>query len=157
MYDYLSIKPKPSVPGDPRQRFGRIGEELAANFLEQQGLRIVMTNFKVPVGRNTRGVQVTGEIDIIALEGEKLCFVEVKTRRSRKFAGPLSAVDRRKQRQITRTARIYNRIFGTFDIPHRFDVVTVLMEPGREPDIEFVKAFWDPSHFRKRVWSGDIY
>lgn len=142
---------------DPRRSFGRLGEDLAARSIEEHGLRIVMTNFKVPVGRNSKGVQVTGEIDIIALDGDVLAFIEVKTRRSRKFGGPLSAVDRRKQRQITRTARIYDRIFRTYDFRHRFDVVTVLIEPGTEPEIEHVKGFWRESDFRKKTWSGDIY
>jgi len=64
---------------------GGEGERLAANFLQQNGYRIVLTNFTVPVGRNTKGVQVTGEIDIVALDAETLCFIEVKTRRSADF------------------------------------------------------------------------
>ena len=116
-----------------------------------------MANFKVPVGRNSKGVQVTGEIDLIALDGDILCFIEVKTRRSSSFAGPLSAVDRRKQRQITRTARIYKRIFSTYDLVDRFDVVTVVIAPGAEPEIELIKSFWHESRFRKKAWNGDIY
>lgn len=136
---------------------GRTGEDLAAKFLVENDYRIVLSNFKVPIGRNTRGVQVTGEIDIIALDSGVLTFIEVKTRRSDIFAGPLSAVDLRKQRQITRTSRIYKKVFGLYDMPFRFDVVTVLMKHGEPPRIELVKGFWTESKFRKRSWSGDIF
>lgn len=132
------------------------GEKLAALHLISNGYTLVAANFKVPVGRNSVGAQVTGEIDLVALDGETLCFVEVKTRRSAKFTDPLSNVDLRKQRQITRTARIYRRIFGVYDLPHRFDVVTVLLETD-VPQIELFKAFWNESKFKKQDWSGDIW
>jgi putative endonuclease len=66
---------------------------------------------------------VTGEIDLIALDGETLCFVEVKTRRSAEFTSITANVDLRKQRQITRTAKMYRRVFGVYEMPYRFDVV----------------------------------
>lgn len=132
---------------------GEGGETLAADHLARNGYRIVMTNFKVPVGRNSKGVAVTGEIDIIALDGETLCFVEVKTRRSDEFAPILSNVDSRKQRQIIRTAKVYRRIFNVRDINYRYDVVSVLMPKGAEPTIELVRGFWNESKFRKRTWS----
>jgi putative endonuclease len=90
---------------------GRTGEAAAARFLVKNGYRLILSNFTVFVGRNTRGAQVTGEIDIVALDADILCFVEVKTRTSDDFASPLAAVDVRKQRQITRAARIYRKIF----------------------------------------------
>src|SRR5205823_4987162 len=92
---------------DRRPELGASGERLAVRFLENNGYRVVLSNFKVPVGRNSKGAQVTGEIDIIALDGETLCFVEVKTRRSDEFTPLTSNVDLRKQRQIIRTAKVY--------------------------------------------------
>jgi putative endonuclease len=136
---------------------GLRGEKLAAEFVEREGFRIVMANFKVPVGRNSRGVAVTGEIDLVALEGDTLCFIEVKTRRSADFAGPLSAVDLRKQRQITRTARVYKRQFGVFEMKQRFDVVTVVLENGLDPRIELKRDFWKESKFKKPRWNNDIW
>ena len=132
---------------------GELGEKLAADYLVERGYRVVLTNFKTPVGRNSKGVQVTGEIDIIALDGETLCFVEVKTRRSADFTPVITAVDLRKQRQITRTARVYRNIFHIRDMSYRFDVVTVLARPETEPEIELVKGFWNEQKFRKRNWS----
>lgn len=131
---------------------GDQGESLAAKYLVSAGYRLVLANFKVPVGRNRRGAQVTGEIDIIALDNDILCFVEVKTRRSDEFTSLLTNVDLRKQRQITRTAKVYRRIFNVWSMPHRYDVVTVLMPKHSKPIIELIKGFWTESKFRKRAW-----
>lgn len=136
---------------------GECGESLAAKHLIKNGCRIVLANFKVPVGRNSKGVQVTGEIDIIALDGETLCFVEVKTRRSDAFTPIITNVDIRKQRQITRTAKMYRRIFGVWEMDHRYDVVTVLMPKDAEPNIELIKGFWSEAAFRKKRWSDSSW
>lgn len=135
---------------------GIAGEEMAARFISAAGLRLVMANFKAPIGRNSRGAIVTGEIDLIALDGDTVCFIEVKTRRSGDFGGPLTAVDLRKQRQITRTARVYRRIFKLRAIRQRFDVVTVVLENGREPAIDHVKGFWTECKFAKRRWHDQL-
>jgi putative endonuclease len=137
----------------PTLALGELGESLAAEYLEQNGYRIVVRNFKAPVGRNRNGAQITGEIDIVALDGETLCFIEVKTRRSEEFTPAITAVGLRKQRQITRTARIYRRVFAVSEMPYRYDVVTVLMNDGDEPIVDLVKAFWSEAKFAKRSWS----
>lgn len=131
---------------------GAYGEALGVDFLIKSGYRIVLTNFKVPVGRNSKGVQVTGEIDIIALDDQTLCFIEVKTRRSEEFAPVLTAVNRRKQRQIIRTAKIYRRIFGLRNIEFRYDVITVLSVHHSDPEIALIKGFWTEDEFRKKRW-----
>jgi putative endonuclease len=136
---------------------GEVGEAAAARFLEQNGYRIVLTNFKVPIGRNRKGVAVTGEIDIIALDGETLCFVEVKTRRSDEFASLTANVDLRKQRQITRTAKLYRRLFNVFELPYRYDVVTVLMPKHSTEEITLLKDFWNESKFRKAMWRSESW
>lgn len=131
---------------------GRRGEELAAQFLAENGYRLVASNFKVPVGRNSRGAEVTGEIDLIALDGDVLCFVEVKTRASSELFEPSAAVNLRKQRQIIRTARIYRRIFSVAAIAIRYDVVSIVLPDGGLPRIELMRNFWTESKFRKRCW-----
>ncbi|PYT00986.1 MAG: YraN family protein [Acidobacteria bacterium] len=136
---------------------GHHGEMIAASYLKSCGYRLVLSNFKVPIGRNSKGVAATGEIDIVALDEETLCFVEVKTRTSDLFAAPLASVTRRKQRQITRTARVYRRVFNVYDMPCRFDVVSIVLARDSEPAIELIKGFWSESSFRKKVWNGDIY
>lgn len=139
------------------RRLGELGEQLAAEHVVQNGYRLVLANFTVPIGRNTNQALVTGEIDLIAIDNDVLCFIEVKTRSSDEFTGPLSAVDLRKQRQITRTARVYRRIFDVWTVNYRYDVITVVMKDDIEPHIELVKNFWTESRFRKKEWSGDIY
>jgi putative endonuclease len=86
-----------------------------------------------------------------------LCFVEVKTRSSNDFAEPSAAVNLRKQRQITRTARVYRNIFHIRGIDYRFDVVSVVLGAKGVPKIELHKAFWNESKFRKKVWMHDIF
>lgn len=158
MSEILSIiqKDKPSVPANTSE-LGSRGEALAAAYLGANGYRLVVANFKVPVGHNSKGVQVTGEIDLIALDRETLVFVEVKTRRSDEFTPVITNVDLRKQRQITRTAKVYRRIFGVSDMTYRFDVVTVLMPKHAEPEIELTKGFWTESKFRKRNWERQVW
>jgi putative endonuclease len=158
MSDIVSIIPQERVvDARPNVAFGQKGEKLAVEFLERAGYRIVMTNFTAPVGRNSKGVQVTGEIDIIALDEETLCFIEVKTRRSDEFAEPLANVDLRKQRQIARTAKVYRRLFNIQDRQYRFDVVSVLAEKGLAPTIELFRGFWNEAKFRKRNWDDVPY
>ncbi len=81
------------MSSSPGIQLGNLGEAYAAAYLEQRGYRLVAANFTLPVGRNLRGAVVNAEIDIVAYEGETLCFVEVKTRASDWFAPPQVNVD----------------------------------------------------------------
>jgi len=136
---------------------GRRGEELAAAYLERAGIRIVAANFVVPVGRNRVGAVINVEIDLVAYDGETLCFIEVKSRMSDWFAAPEANVDRRKQRQIARAARAYRRMFDLVNEPYRYDVVTVVLptedkqNPG--PDVQLLRNYWTEDQLRKRTWS----
>ena len=91
---------------------GQLGESYAAAYLDQLGYRLVAANFTLPVGRNLRGAIINAEIDLIAYDGDTLCFIEVKTRASDWFAPPEVNVDKRKRRQITRAARVYRQMLG---------------------------------------------
>jgi len=155
MSESLSIIHK--NPANITASLGDRGEALAADYLVEQGFRIVVTNFKVPVGRNSKGVSVTGEIDFIAIDGETLVFIEVKTRRSDDFTPVITAVDLKKQRQITRTAKVYRKIFAIRDVEYRFDVVTILMPKNADPTIDHIKGFWTESKFRKRNWNNNAW
>ena len=137
-------------------KVGQLGEELAVGFLEKKGYRIVLANYKVPIGRNRLGVSATGEIDLIALDKDVLCFVEVKTRSSDEFASPLAAVDLRKQRQIIRTAKVYRKIFRLNAIKFRYDVVSIVLAENSRPKIELFKNYWTEDKFRKKVWFEDF-
>jgi putative endonuclease len=125
---------------------GKLGEAYAAAYLEQVGYRLVAANFTLPVGRNLRGAVVTSEIDLVAYDGDTLCFVEVKTRASDWFAPPQVNVDLRKRRQIARAARAYRHMLGIEDQPYRYDVVTVVLD--EPPQIELLRNFWTPNPSR---------
>jgi putative endonuclease len=158
-----------STPGSsPKRRqpsrhleFGRRGEELAIAFLLQTGYRIVASNFKIPVGRNRVGALVSTEIDLVAYEGPVLCFVEVKTRASDWFALPSANVDLRKQRQITRAARAYRRMFGLVSERYRYDVVSIVLPAEDESQatlkVDLLRNFWSDDKFRKRFHSENYY
>ena len=156
MTEFLSLNEKTSSR-TAEARLGDAGEQLAERCLLRHGYRIIVSNFKVAVGRNSRGAPVTGEIDIIALDGETLCFIEVKTRTSDSFAAPTANVDLRKQRQVTRTARIYRDIFQVAAMPYRFDVVSVVTGGKATPRVDLFKDFWTEAKFRKKAWSGDYF
>jgi putative endonuclease len=151
----LSFQNKHSTRSNTSQ-IGQIGEDLAAQFLLRNGYRLVLANFKVPVGRNRRGASITGEIDLIALDGNMLCFVEVKTRSSDEFAAPIAAVDLRKQRQIIRTARVYRKIFRLRDKRFRYDVISIVLVENSRPKIEIFKNFWTENKFRKKSWMEEF-
>lgn len=89
-------------------------EDRAAVFLEKKGLRVIERNFRCRIG----------EIDLIAKDGTYLVFVEVKYRHTSESGRAASAVNRRKQSVISRTAKVYllSRGYGE-DTDCRFDVV----------------------------------
>lgn len=99
-----------------KRALGEYYESLAVDYLKKQGLRILQRNYRVR----------SGEIDIIASDGEYLVFVEVKYRRTGDSGSSLCAVDAAKQRIISRTALHYlTTRKKNVDIPCRFDVVGI--------------------------------
>lgn len=91
------------------------GEDAAAAFLERRGYTIVERNWTCKAG----------EVDIVALDGTDIVFVEVKTRASESCGTPEEAVDERKQRQLRALAPIYLSSNGLADVSVRFDVVGI--------------------------------
>ena len=100
---------------------GRAGEEAALFYLRRLGYTIV--------ARDWRSGRAPGDLDLIAWEGDTLCFVEVKTRSSRIVAAAEAAIDEHKRRTLRRLARHYLRQLpdGTST---RFDVVSLYISPG---------------------------
>ena len=148
-----SIFTKQILSAEPATKvLGQRGEQLAAEFLERKGFRLVAANFIVPVGRNRRGTLVNAEIDLIAYDAETLCFIEVKTRRSSEFAAPEAAVNLRKERQIIRAARAYRNFFNLKSSPYRYDVVSVVLPERWKAIIEHLPNFWTEAKFRKSQW-----
>ena len=94
---------------------GRRGERAAERYLRRNGYRIVARNFRA----------AGAEIDLVAIDGETLVFVEVKTRSSRAAGAPEEAVDERKQKQMRRAAEAFARRYRADEIEMRFDIIAV--------------------------------
>lgn len=120
-----------AIPG--HQLTGRRGERDAYFYLRRRGYVMVARNFRSPLRR--------GEIDLIAWEGEVLCFIEVKTRTSRAVKPAEAAVDRDKQRALSAVAREYLRHLPPCQ--WRFDVLSVYYDQSlSSPQFElFPNAF----------------
>lgn len=100
-----------------RRRIGESYEKRAYDYLQEQGYRILECNYRCR----------SGEIDLIARDGAYLVFVEVKYRRDTTCGIPEEAVDKRKQRAISRVADYYCMKMGYTELtPCRFDVVAFL-------------------------------
>ena len=115
-----------------RLALGKHGEDLACRELRRRRYAILARRYR------TRW----GEIDIVARDGDTLVFVEVKTRRSPGFGGPLAAVNFTKQRRLVNMARRYLLGLPGPEPPCRFDVVGVTITEGKRPVLEvIVNAF----------------
>lgn len=127
-------KPGRDAPG--RDALGRSGEAEAARFLAGLGYRIIARRERV----------LRGDIDLIALDGRTVVFVEVRARSDLLHGHPAESVDARKQRRIAELATAYIRRHHLEDCHVRIDVVTVLFDPGGSPPrIEhFPDAFESP-------------
>ena len=100
---------------------GDEGERLAARRLRRDGYRIVERNFRA----------AGAEIDVVALDGDTLVFIEVKTRLSSGAGRPEDSVHGLKQHRIRRAAAIFARTRAMEECPMRFDVVAVSRPEGR--------------------------
>lgn len=120
---------------DPRQRRGRLGEQLAERHLEDRGWRILARNWR----------DGPRELDLIALRAGVLAVVEVKARRGEACGSPLEAVTPRKRREIERAAGAWLRAEGRRHPSIRwvrFDAVSVLLGPGRPPRVDHLEDAW---------------
>jgi putative endonuclease len=112
---------------------GEKGEALAAKQLRSLGYKIL--------ARSDRAI--LGELDLVAVDGRTIVFVEVKTRASHDAGHPADAVDQVKQGRLTRLALTYMRRHELLECACRFDVVAIRWGDGREaPTVEnFKNAF----------------
>ena len=113
---------------------GARGERAAFFWLRRRGF--------IVVARSWRSARAPGDLDLIAWDGNELCFVEVKTRTTRAVAPAEMAVDRDKRRTLRRLARHYLRQLPKRDVPTRFDILSIYFEPNQPPAFEhFPGAF----------------
>ena len=126
----------PAVDG--RRALGQRGEAVAEAFLRTRHYTIVARNYRCPAG----------EIDLIALDGATLVFVEVRSRRSETAGTPLESVDGRKQARVARVARHFLAARGWAEREARFDVIGVRFD-AEPPAVEHV-----PDAFEVRDGGG---
>jgi putative endonuclease len=120
------MPPSPARQPWWRRWFGTRSERAAARFLRRQGFRILARNYACP----------HGELDLIALDGRCVVFVEVRSTGGEDAGRPAASVDEAKQRRLTRLALSYLQQHRLFDCPARFDVLAVSWPAGRrEPRI----------------------
>jgi putative endonuclease len=101
---------------------GAFGEDMACSYLEKQGYKILKRNFNCRVG----------ELDIVAMDGETLAFVEVKCRTGVNYGNPSEAVSFSKQGKIVKSALFFMTKYKLFDYMCRFDVIEVLTDGAKE-------------------------
>ncbi len=118
-----------------RRSVGRQGEDAACRFLKKNGYRIVQRNYSCGLG----------EIDVIARNAEALVFVEVKTLTDDTVADPETHVNRAKQRQVERAAKMWLHTYGEPECAYRFDVVSVVLPPKSEPKIRHIVGAFRPT------------
>lgn len=113
---------------------GQRGERMAARFLKRLGYVIVAR------GERDR----IGELDLVAVDGQTVVFVEVKTRTSHDAGPPAESVNVEKQRRLTRVALAYLKRHDLLEYSARFDVVAITWpEDSHEPTIEHYKNAFD--------------
>jgi putative endonuclease len=125
---------------------GDRGEFAAARFLESQGLRIIARQARTRYA----------EIDLIALDGEVLVFVEVKTRACNGPSLPEEAVTPAKQRRILRGAQAWLKRNRQTGRSMRFDVVAVILPENGTAECRHLRAAFDGSAFDGRAFSGGV-
>jgi putative endonuclease len=118
----MAIKPSTS-------QTGKNAEELAASFLQQQGLTLLSSNYRCKFG----------EIDLIMRDHKSLVFVEVRLRSNANFGGAASSITLQKQRKIAMTAEHYLQQHGNQAC--RFDAI--LMDRSQPQNIEWIKNAFD--------------
>jgi len=110
---------------------GERGERAAARYLKRLGYQIVFSRHRLRYG----------EVDLIAVDGRTVVFVEVKTRRDATQGRPAEAVDAKRQGRLTRAALAFLKSHGLLEYASRFDVVEVVWPEGqRRPAIQHLQS-----------------
>lgn len=113
------------------KRLGKKGEDLAAKYLKKKGYRILDRNYRAP----------SGEVDIVALDGDTIVFAEVKTRTDDSFANPYESVGKKKRARIRHASLHYLSRMKT-EALSRFDVLSITLS-GRDGKVEHIIDAFD--------------
>lgn len=113
----------------PANVAGKIAEDIAADYLTKQGLKLISRNFHSRFG----------EIDLIALEQDTLVFIEVRYRKNERYLAVVETIDVRKCRKLVATSEYYllkHKAFRNYQC--RYDVIAITGDLDR-PVIEWIK------------------
>lgn len=117
--------------GDDRQRLGRWGERLAADYLERRGYRVLERNVR----------RREGEIDLVTVYEETLVFVEVRIRRGDSVGKAVESLTPAKQRRLRQLATVYSAEHPELPADLRIDLVAIELRPdGRLGEVQHVKS-----------------
>ena len=113
-----------------RAVLGRSAEDIAADFLAERGLTVLLRNYR----------RRSGEIDLVARDGDVLVIAEVRTRSTDEFGGAAASVDGWKQHKIVRaTAQLLQQRKDFSQLRVRFDVIVVRAADSTRPTVEWLK------------------
>lgn len=112
-----------------KKKIGRLGEDIASNFLEKQGIKILQKNYATKYG----------EIDLIALENETIIFIEVKLRKNKKFGSIIESISESKIKKISKAAELFLNEFDTFK-ECRFDIILIFLYNRNSYEVEWLKG-----------------
>lgn len=115
-----------------RLETGKIGEDIAVEFLRSSGYKIVERNYRCSLG----------EIDIIAFDKNVLVFIEVRTRNRASFCPPQETVNYSKQKKLQKLSLYFLSSNNIKNLDCRFDVVAIDLSKGKRGVELFKNAFW---------------
>src|SRR3954471_7988043 len=113
-----------------RAILGRTAEDVAADFLTEHGLTVLLRNYR----------RRSGELDVVARDGDVLVIAEVRTRSTEEFGGAAASVDGWKQHKIVRvTTQLLQQRKDLAKLRVRFDVVVIHDADQERPRVEWIR------------------
>ncbi len=112
------------------KEIGKLGEKIAKEYLEKQGIKIIEQNYFCKFG----------EIDLIGIENKTIIFIEVKLRFNNSFGAPYEAVGSKKWERLQNAAQLYLIEHNINNMDCRFDIISLLYSNDKKNfNIEWLK------------------
>jgi len=121
---------------DNRHQLGKESEQLAVDYLQKEGYKILQRNYRI------RG----GEIDIVAKDNNTLVFIEVKSRTTTRYGHAIQSLTRQQQMRISKSALSYMHQHQLNDQSARFDVVAIQKNQYMGTEIRLIKNAFEFSN-----------
>lgn len=114
---------------DPRRRFGDRGEDMAVAYFLAHGFRLVARNWRCR----------SGEIDLVMAHGERLHFIEIKTRRTGDYGHPEEAITPQKVEHLRRAIETYLQATSAQPRAYQADALAITLKPGEKPEFHYIE------------------